>query len=139
MTLSTSQDRGGLAPAGAERKWDGAWLVAVRRYAVATISCAAFSAAYECLSHGVWSIWMVTLCAYPLLLGVLPMAVCGCAHVRVGWAARQLWACGVMTLVAGSCLAGVFEIYGTTSELVWPYLPMGLALLVLGGVARAGE
>lgn len=128
-----------MAPTDGVTVRDAAWLVALRRYAIATVACATFSAAYECFSHGVWSVWMVGLCAYPLLLGVLPVTVCGCLHVRVGRIARQLWACGVMTLVAGSCLRGVFEIYGTTSELVWPYLPMGLALLVLGGSAAVTE
>ena len=138
MTLSTLQDRGRQVPVESVRG-SADWLVSMRRYAVATLCCAAFSAVYERLSHGVWSIWMVALCAYPLLLGVLPMATCGCAHVRIGHAARQLWACGVMTLAAGSCLRGIFEIYGTTSNLVWPYLPVGLVLLVLGSIALVSE
>lgn len=138
MTLSTLQDRARQTSAE-DVRGSADWLVAMRRYAVTTLCCAAFSTAYECLSHGVWSIWMVALCAYPLLLGVLPMAACGCAHVRIGRAARQLWACGVMTLAVGSCLWGIFEIYGTTSNLVWPYLPMGLALLALGAVALVSE
>ena len=51
----------------------------------------------------------------------------GC--VPIGWS----WACGVMTLAMGSCLYGVLEIYGTSSGLVWPYLPVGFGLLVLAG------
>jgi hypothetical protein len=44
-----------------------------------------------------------------------------------------------MTLAAGSCLRGIFEIDGTTSDLVWPYLPVGLVLLVLGSIALVSE
>lgn len=105
------------------------WMPCVRRYAAATKLCMVFSAVYEYFSHGVISWWMVLLCAYPLVLGLVPATLFAFRGIRVPLVARQLWACGVMTLTVGSCLRGVFEIYGTTSPLVWPYLPVGLALL----------
>ena len=109
---------------------------ALRAYGLATVLCAVFSTIYECFSHGVISWWMVGLCGFPLLLGVMPALACGILGVRVSHVARQLWACGVMTLVMGSCLAGVLEIYGTTSVLVRPYLPLGLVLLALATTAQ---
>ena len=107
-----------------------------RRYAVATVLCAVFSAVYEYFSHGVISWWMVGLCGFPLMLGVVPALSCAVAGMRLRPLARQLWACGVMTLAMGSCLCGVLEIYGTTSLLVGPYLPAGLVLLGLGFVLQ---
>lgn len=124
MTLSTSRDE--------RMSTRGEGRISMRRYAVATVACAAFSAVYEHFSHGVVSWWMVGLCGYPLVLGLLPALACVLAHREVTPLARQLWACGVMTLAVGSCLRGVVEIYGTTSGLIWPYLPVGLMLLVCG-------
>ena len=110
------------------------WIVSARRYAVVTLACALFSFVYETLSHGVVSVWMVFMFAYPLVLGVLPAIVAYMASVRESYAGRQLWASGVATLAIGSCLRGVLEIYGTTSALVAPYPLVGVALLVLGGL-----
>lgn len=111
------------------------WQRSVRRYALATIACVMFSALYESQSHGVWSASMVCICAYPLVLGVLP-ALLGSRHgLSVPSASRELWACGVMTLAMGSCLRGVVEIYGTTSSLLAPYLPVGVGLLLVALVA----
>ncbi len=98
-------------------------------YVRATLFCLVFSAVYEHFSHGVYSVWMVLLFAWPLALGVVPALVCMLRGVRVPVAVRQLWACGVMTLAMGSCLQGVLEIYGTTSGLVAWYMPTGVALL----------
>ena len=109
------------------------WLVSARRYGVAAFVCAVFSAIYESLSHGVISVWMVGLCAFPLMLGVMPALICGVVGRWPRPLARQLWVCGVMTLTMGSCLYGVLEIYGTSSGLVWPYLPVGFGLLALAG------
>lgn len=108
------------------------WLTSVRRYALASLACAVFSTAYESLSHGVISAWMVLLFAIPLGLGVVPALIAYALKLKPSYLALQFWACGVTTLVVGSCLRGVLEIYGTTSVLVMPYLPVGTALLVLG-------
>ncbi|MBP3893622.1 MAG: hypothetical protein J6D34_06210 [Atopobiaceae bacterium] len=87
---------------------------------------------YEYFSHEVWSLWMMGLSLWPLLLGVVPALACGALRAHVCRVARDLWSCGVATLTVGSCLRGVLEIYGTTSMLVEPYMPVGLALLALG-------
>ena len=112
-------------------------LTSVFRYGTASLACGLFSLIYEGFSHGVLSVWMILLFAYPLVLGVVPALV---AHIVQAWIsdlARQLWACGVMTLTVGSCLRGVLEIYGTTSALVEVYLPCGLVLLVLATVVQS--
>ena len=113
------------------------WLTSARRYGVSSLACALFSAVYESLSHGVFSSWMVFLFVIPLGLGVVPALMCHVLRVRPSYLAQQLWACGVTTLILGSCLLGVLEIYGTTSSLVLPYFPAGAALLALGALAQA--
>jgi hypothetical protein len=113
------------------------WRRIAFHYFVATCACAAFSAMYEHFSHGVWSWWMVGLAGFPLLLGVVPALLCAHQQSAPSPVARELWACGVVTLALGSCLMGVLEIYGTTSALMAPYRPAGVALLVLSCVAGA--
>ena len=115
------------------------WLASAKRYATAAVLCALFSAVYESLSHGVLSLWMVLLFAYPLALGMVPALVSHIACIGDVPLARELWACGVTTLAMGSCLRGVLEIYGTTSGLVAPYLPVGLVLLGMGVLVQVSH
>lgn len=116
---------------GVRARRDGAWLASARHYLMAALGCAVFSAVYESFSHGVYSSSMVLLFAYPLFLGSVPAQVGYLFRVRCSRLSRKLWACATMTLAMGSCLRGVLEIYGTTSPLVEPYLPVGVALLAL--------
>ena len=138
MSWSNSELMGVPVASGAARgvRRPGGWWIAARRYLVASLACAVFSLVYEFFSHGVVSLWMVALFSYPLLLGMIPAVICACAHVRESHLARQLWACGVITLAMGSCLRGVLEIYGTTSELILPYPAAGVGLLALALVAQ---
>jgi PAT family beta-lactamase induction signal transducer AmpG len=69
--------------------------------------------------------------------GVVPALLCAHRQSAPSPVVRELWACGVVTLALGSCLMGVLEIYGTTSALMAPYRPAGVALLVLSCVAGA--
>ena len=138
-TLSNARNSIGQGEAGLNQSMTTrqAWRSSAQQYAVAAVACAVFSAIYESLSHGVWSAWMVCLCLYPLVLGVVPAFACWYLDLRVPLLSRDLWACGVMTLAMGSCLQGVVEIYGTTSPLVLPYLPLGAGLLLASVVAAA--
>lgn len=117
--------------------WRSSTVTSLRRYALAALFCAIFSAVYERFSHGVWSVWVVTLFAYPLVLGVVPALLERMLDFEAPMTSRQIWACGVMTLAVGSCLRGVLEIYGTTSPLIVFYQPVGLALLALALMAYA--
>ena len=101
-----------------------------------------FSAVYESLSHGVISMYMVFLFAWPLLGGALPFAMLSAARKKptIGWLARCLYHSGVATLTVGSCVLGVLEIYGTTSDYVTVYWIVGAALIACGvGLALWGS
>jgi len=100
------------------------------RYAATAMVCGGFSAIYECLSHGVHSDFMVFLFAVPLVMGTVPALVLAIARREPPAASRRLWACAVLTLSLGFCMAGVLEIYGTTSELVMVYWVLAPALAV---------
>ena len=99
------------------------------RYLWAAAGCAVLSAVYETFSHGVFSLWMIGLCLWPLLLGALPFWLWG-----RGWReGRRFWHAGVITLAAGSAVMGVLEIYGTDSALTVVYFAAGVLLLLTGG------
>ena len=118
-------------------------------YGAVTAFCGVFAAVYEHFSHGMFSAWMVYLFAWPLVGGVLPYAVAVIrrpswvdASVLMAWA-RLGHHAAVATATVGSCLAGVFEIYGTSSSWVVVYWiaagSFALAALVLALVATAGQ
>lgn len=109
----------------------------VVRYAVVAAFCGIFSAVYEHFSHGVYSGFMVFLFAFPLVLGVVPaLLACLLPHARIPVGmARDAWGSAVATLTFGSCLEGIFEIYGSTSAFVLVYWIVGAALAVVAVVA----
>ena len=105
------------------------------RFAAASLFCGFFAAVYEHFSHGVYSNYMVWLFLWPLLgaapaygLTLLRSAPCPALAIR------NLWASGVATLTVGSCLKGVFEIYGASAPLVKTYWYAGAGLLALAAV-----
>lgn len=102
-------------------------------YAAITVGCGLVSFIYELFSHGVYSNFMVYLFAIPLFLGVMPeLATRIWPKLAVGssWQ-RTVRAFAVATLVVGSLLEGVVEIYGTTNQFIMYYFWTGLGLLLM--------
>lgn len=113
-----------------------------RALLAAAAFCAVFGAVYLHFGHGVSSPYMAWLFAIPLAGALAPYALVLPAHP--GWlpprAAGTLWRCGAATLTVGSCLRGVFDIYGTSAALVGVYAPAGFALCTLAaGACLYGE
>ena len=103
-------------------------------YTGITLFCGLFSVIYEYFSHNVWSGFMVWMFLIPLLGGVIPfMLVRGGSGIsfpkRIPF---NLYNSGIATLTVGSCLQGVLEIYGTTSDFMPVYLIAGTVLLTAG-------
>jgi len=117
-------------------------------YICIALFCGLFAAIYEHFSHGVYSNYMIFLFAYPLFLGALPYLGISLSK-RLPLPDRRgsdVWDCGVTTLTVGSCVTGVFEIYGTSSSYTTAYWPVGIALLIAGALlyvrqmkSRAGQ
>ena len=107
----------------------------MKRYLICAACCAVFSGIYEAFSHGVYSVYMLGLCLFPLLLGALPALILRLSRREAAHAARRLWAAGVATLAMGSALTGVFEIYGSPAPLNTLYWPVGAALLAAAAIA----
>jgi hypothetical protein len=105
-------------------------------YLAVSILCGIFSVIYEQFSHGVTSAYMVLLFLFPLLGGAAPLLASYLGRQMPAQTTRYLWRCGVATLAVGSCLRGVFEIYGTDAPLAGVYWPVGAVLL--GGAVLSG-
>ena len=89
----------------------------IKGYAGFAVLCAVFSFVYEMFSHQVYSIYMIGLAAFPILFGIVPVLFRKAFSMHEpGQVSRMLNFWAVMTLTAGSCLTGVFDIYGTTSD-----------------------
>lgn len=105
-------------------------------YLSVALFCGIFSYVYERFSHGVYSDFMVYLFLFPLLGGALPhLAILFFRARAPRRLSENLYNSGVATLTVGSCLRGIFEIYGTSSPYVAAYWWAGAALLMLGAGA----
>jgi len=105
-------------------------------YLAATAFCGFFSSVYGKYSHGVSSDYMVFLCLIPLIFGVLPYTALYCFNIKApNNILRQIYNCGVATISVGSCLAGVFEIYGSGCVYVPFYFYIGVFLMAASVIA----
>ena len=105
-------------------------------YLCITLFCGLFSAVYEYFSFGVYSNYMIFLYMIPLMAGVLPFALAG-LMIRLpcpSLISVKIYNCGVATLTLGCCLAGVLEIYGTTSIYIRFYWLAGIVMMAFGFV-----
>ena len=112
----------------------------IKGYTAMSVFCIVFSTVYEYFSHGVYSPFMIGLCLFPLILGVVPMIL----RRRVGLKPASLmnrtirmW--GIITLTVASCLTGVFAIYGTVSAFTIYFGIMGALLMITSIVAYLKE
>lgn len=101
-------------------------------YTVETAIALLIGTVYELFSHQVYSPFMYLMFMIPLLLGVLPNLA---ARLRnrsfiASKDATTTYKMGILTLICGSFLKGVFDIYGTSSTYTKLYLPVGAALLI---------
>ena len=102
------------------------------RRAVTTIVTLVVGTVYEFFSHQVYSPFMYLLFMIPLVLGVVPNLVAKMTGKTFleSEDAQAAYKMGILTLIFGSFLKGVFDIYGTSSVYPTLYLPVGAVLLV---------
>ena len=99
-----------------------------------TLFCGLFSAVYEHFSHGVYSNYMVYLFMFPFFGGLVPYALFGLVpKIKCPTpASARIFNSGVAALAVGSCLKGVLDIYGTSSNYQSVYWVSGVMLVSLG-------
>lgn len=103
-------------------------------YLCVSIFCVIFSTIYEYFSHGVYSNFMIYMFLFPLLGGVFPFLAVSFIHhlphpCRLS---ANLYNSGIATLTVGSCLQGVLDIYGTSSDYMIAYWILGIIFIVVG-------
>ncbi len=94
-----------------------------------SVICLIFSIVYECFSHDVISLNMLSIFAYPLLLECIPSFILSKKKLKLPC---QVWRDGTIVLMLGALLSGIFEIYGTTSDFTVLYFIAGSILLAAG-------
>lgn len=102
-------------------------------YAVESIVVLIIGAVYELFSHQVYSPFMYLMFTIPLLLGVLPnlaARILDKSFITLK-DARTTYKLGVLTLIFGSFLKGVLDIYGTSSVYPVLYIPAAIVLIIV--------
>lgn len=112
---------------------------AAGRQLLASLACLVFSVVYEYFGHGVYSLYMICLFLFPLLLGALPAFAFSSRGTVPSDGVRRVWIAGTATLAMGSCLTGVFEIYGASAPLTVVYWPAGAVPLLTAAIMYALE
>lgn len=122
MSLSATEDKKKRA------------LKTARVFLGVALFCGFFSFVYEYFSHGVYSDYMVYLFLFPLVGGTLTFGILWLLGGRFfpGRLSLNLYNSGIAALTVGSCLEGVLEIYGTTSDYIPIYWITGAALTGAG-------
>lgn len=102
-------------------------------YAVESIVVLIIGAVYELFSHQVYSPFMYLMFMIPLLLGVLPNLVARILDKSfiTSKDARATYKLGILTLIFGSFLKGVLDIYGTSSVYPVLYIPAAVVLIIV--------
>lgn len=117
MTLSTFKHK------IQNQKWSINW-------AFISMFCILFSIIYEYFSHGVYSLAMIFMFVYPLLLGSIPCYVLAKKRLCMP---NRFYQDGIVILTLGSLIQGILEIYGTSSTYVLIFQIIGIVCLLLGG------
>lgn len=107
-------------------------------YLLVSIFCLIFSTIYEHYSHEVFSNYMQYMFLIPLIGGCIPFGFLFLVPrlVLPNSISRVLYGSGIAFLSVGSCLKGVFDIYGTTSDYIPYYLVAGMLLIGIGLIVR---
>ncbi len=128
MILSTSENRKAIQRFYINKR--------IIPYCLITLFCILFSFIYAQFSHGVSSPYMTYLFLYPLLLGVVVGVLLFAfkkTNIDYFWQSH-LYHTGVVALILGSLMRGVFDIAGTASVYQTALTIGGVVMLFLGVV-----
>ena len=102
-------------------------------YLCITAFTAFFGAVYELFSHEVYSYYMIYAFALPLVPGMMPLALMLAFDGRApGRLSFNLYNSGIAALTVGCLIKGVLDIFGTTNDLIYFYLVLGVLFVVTG-------
>lgn len=101
----------------------------VSKYLLISLCLLLITVIYEHFAHGVTSTYMRITFLYPLV-GGSGLTLLLSNHYQPSKLTTYLWKMGLTTLVVGSFLVGIFEIYGSIETIVYIYFYIGGALSV---------
>lgn len=99
----------------------------ILKYLIGSILCIIINFIYSLFGHGVHSNYMTYMFIIPLFLG--PTSVL--ANIYDNKEARDFAFCGIVTLVIGFFIKGVFEIAGTSSPFQGVFFYVGCILYMI--------
>ena len=88
-----------------------------------------FGIIYEMFSHGVVSYYMIFAFLIPLINFLINTIFIN-STIKVNKLSKNLFSMSICTFTFLSIIKGVLDIYGTTNNLIFVYLIVGLILLV---------
>lgn len=88
-----------------------------------------FGIIYEMFSHGVISYYMIFAFLIPLINFLINIIFIS-SKIKINKLSKNLFSMSICTFTFLSILKGVLDIYGTTNNLIFVYLIVGLILLV---------
>ncbi|MFA6801154.1 MAG: hypothetical protein WCR19_03500 [Acholeplasmataceae bacterium] len=100
------------------------------KYLLVSLFLILFNYIYSLFAHGVSSNYMSRAYLIPLIGGGL-LSLIMLAFNNLTDLAKHLWDMGLTTLVVGSLLHGVFDIYGSESSFVKIFFIVGILLLFI--------
>ena len=105
----------------------------VINYFIITIFCIVFSLIYRIFSHSVTSTFMTFMFVFPLFGMISSLIIYKNINIKIipKDITKKLFRCGIATLTIGSCVRGIFDIYGTSVNLIILYWIFGTALLII--------
>lgn len=88
-----------------------------------------FGIIYEMFSHGVISYYMIFAFLIPLINFLINIIFIS-GKIKINKLSKNLFSMSICTFTFLSIIKGVLDIYGTTNNLIFIYLIVGLILLV---------
>ena len=88
-----------------------------------------FGIIYEMFSHGVISYYMIFAFLIPLINFLINIIFIN-SKIKVNKLSKNLFSMSICTFTFLSIIKGVLDIYGTTNNLIFVYLIVGIILLV---------
>ncbi|MBG0783491.1 MAG: hypothetical protein H0S79_00150 [Anaerolineaceae bacterium] len=102
-------------------------------YGITTLFLIGFNYLYSLFGHGVTSPYMTYAFVYSLVLGVLGFVILGRLSLE-NRTAYHLYNAGIVTLIVGSLLRGIFDIAGADSTSPMYYFVVGIGFVIAGGL-----
>ena len=103
----------------------------IKKYIILSTIILIFSLIYEMFSHGVYSNYMLLAFLFPLFGGVVIYSILLKNKNIISGIGMNIYDMSLITIMIGSIIKGVLEIYGTTNSLIMIYWLAGILLLMI--------